>query len=53
MGKVHHFMLRSHPLLFCNFKQLNIKAATAHHPIIKKEVDEILAKDAIELSTGC
>ena len=35
-------------MLFYNFKWFNIKAAMAHHPITKKEVDELLAKGAIE-----
>ena len=35
-----------------NFKQLDIKAAEACHPIIHKEVDELLAKGAIEPSSG-
>ena len=30
---------------------INIEAAVAHHPIILKEVDELLAKGAIEPST--
>ena len=34
MDKGHYFQLRGNPLLFCNVKQLNIKAAMAHHPII-------------------
>ena len=50
--KGHHLQLRCHPQLFHNFRQFNIKAAQAHHPIIQKEVDEQLAKDAIELSVG-
>ena len=29
-----------------------IKAALAHHPIIQKEMDELLARGAIEPSTG-
>ena len=29
-----------------------MKAAAAHHPIIQKEVDELLPKGAIELSSG-
>ena len=35
-----------------NFKQFNIKAAAAHHPIIQQELDELLAKGAIEPSSG-
>ena len=42
-----HLQLRSCPPLFCNFKWFNIKAAIAHHPVIQKEVDELLAKDPI------
>ena len=34
-----------------NFQQFNIKAGTAQHPIIWKEVDELLAKGAIESLT--
>ena len=29
-----------------------MKAATAHHPIIQKGVDELLSKGAIEPSSG-
>ena len=47
-----HIWLRSHPPLFHNFKQFNIKDAAADFPIIQKEVDELLAKGAIEPSTG-
>ena len=52
MVKGHHLQLRCHPHLFHNFKQFNIKAATAHHPVIQKEVDELLDKSAIEPSTS-
>ena len=38
-------------LLFCNIKWFYIKAATAYHPIIQKEVDDLLAKDAFEKLT--
>ena len=46
MVQCHHLQLKSHLPLFCNFWQFNIKAAAAHHPIIQKEVDELLADDA-------
>ena len=48
----HHLQLRSHPPLFLDFKQCSVKAAAAHHPIIQKEVDELLAKGFIEPSSG-
>ena len=48
----HHLQLRSHPPLFCDFWYFNVKAAAAHHPVIQKEVDELLAKGAIEPSSG-
>ena len=44
--------LRSHPPLFYTYKQFNIKTTAAHHPIIQKEVDGLLAKGAIEPSSG-
>ena len=47
----HHLQLRYHPLLFCNFKCFNIKAGTAHHPLIQKEVDELLVRGIIETLT--
>ena len=50
--KVHHLQLWCCPLLFHNFRQFNIKATPAYHSIIQKEVDELLAKGAIEPSTG-
>ena len=52
MVQGHHLQLRSHPVLFHNFQLFNIKAAAPHHPIIQKEVDELLAKGAIEPSSG-
>ena len=49
MVQGHHLQLRSHPPLFHNF---NVKVAAAHHPVTQKEVDELLAKGAIEPSSG-
>ena len=37
--------------MFCKFKCSNIEAALEHHPVIEKEVDELLAKGTIEQST--
>ena len=48
----HHLQLRSHPPLFHDFQHFNVKAAAAHHLVIQKEVDELLAKGAIEPSSG-
>ena len=48
----HHLQLRSHPPLFCDTSSFNVNAAAAHHPVIQKEVDELLAKGAIEPSSG-
>ena len=48
----HHLQLRSCPPLFCDFWHFNVKAAAGHHPVIQKEVDELLAKGAIEPSSG-
>ena len=48
----HHLQLISHPPLFCDFWHFNIKVAAAHHPVIQKEVDELLAKGAIEPSSS-
>ena len=44
MVQGHHLQFRCHPLLFCDFWHFNVKAAAAHHPVIQKEVDELLAK---------
>ena len=52
MVQGHHLQLQSHPPLFCNFWMFNVKAATTHHPIIQKEVDELLSKGAIEPFSG-
>ena len=52
MVKVHHLQLRCHPLLFRNFKWFNIKVAAIHNPFMQKEMDELLAQGAIEVSTG-
>ena len=48
----NHLQLRSRPLLFHNFQHFNVKVPAAHHPIIQKEVDELLAMGAIEPSSG-
>ena len=48
----HNLQLRSCPSLFHDFWQFNVKAAAAQHPIIQREVDELLAKGAIELFSG-
>ena len=50
--QAHHLQLRSHPPLFCDFWHFNVNAAAAHHPVIQREVDELLAKGAIEPSSG-
>ena len=48
----HHLQLRSHPPLFYDFWHFNVKAAAVNYPVIQKEVDELLAKGAIEPSSG-
>ena len=48
----HHLQLRSCPPLFCDFWHFNFKAAAAHHLVVQKEADELLAKGAIEPSSG-
>ena len=48
----HHLQLRSCPPLFHNFQHSNVKVPAAHHPVIQKEVDELLAKGTIEPSSG-
>ena len=48
----HHLQLRSCPPLIHNFWLFSVKVAVAHHPIIQKEVDELLAKGVIEPSSG-
>ena len=52
MVQGHHLQLRSCTPLFHNCWQFNVKVATAHHPIIQKEVDELLSKGAIESPSG-
>ena len=52
MVQHHHLQLWSCPPLFHNFQQFNVEVATTHHPIIQKEVDELLAKGVIEPSSG-
>ena len=52
MVQGHHLQLQSHPPLFCNFQQFNVKVTATHHPIIQKEVDELLAMGVIEPSSG-
>ena len=46
----HHLQLKSNPP--CDFWHFNVKAAAVHHPVIQKEVDGLLAKGAIEPSSG-
>ena len=48
----HHLELRSYPPLFHNSQHFEVKVAVAHHPIIQKEVDELLSKGAVEPSSG-
>ena len=48
----HHLQLRSHLPLFPNFWQFNVKVAAAHPPTSQKEVNKLLAKGEIELSSG-
>ena len=42
------------PVLPCSItsSSFNVKAATTHHPIIQKEVDDLLAKGVNEPSSG-
>ena len=47
----HYLQLRYCCPLFHNFRQFNIKATPAHHPIFKKELDDLLTKCAFEPST--
>ena len=51
MVKGQHLQL-SHPPLFYNFKWSNIKVAAAHHPVIQKEVNKLLAKGTTEPFDG-
>ena len=51
MVQGHYLQLRSHFPLFLNFQQFSVKTAASHHPIIQKEVDELLAKGVIEPSS--
>ena len=48
----HHLQLRSHPPLFRDFQRFDVKVVAAHFPVIQREVDEFLAKGAIEPSSG-
>ena len=52
MVQGNHLHLRSCPPLFRDFWHFNVKAAAAHHPVIQKDVDELLAKGAIEPSSS-
>ena len=49
---IHHLQLRCPSLLFCNFKQFNIKAAMDYDPVVQKDLDELLAKGSIQSSSG-
>ena len=48
MVQGYHVQLRCHLPLFHTFKLVNIEATTVHHPVIQREVDELLAKCAID-----
>ena len=48
----HHLQLRSCPPLFHDFRHFDVKVAAAHHPVIQKKVDKLLAKGAIEPSSS-
>ena len=50
--KGHHHQLMAWPPVFCNFQWFSIKAVVANHPVIQMEVQELLAKGAIESSTS-
>ena len=52
MVKGHHLQLRCHHPLFHNLRQFKLLATPAYHFIIQKEMDELLAKGAIEPSSG-
>ena len=52
MVKSHHLQLRCLPQLYDNFKLFKIKAATSHHSVTQKEVDELLAIGAFRLLTS-
>ena len=52
MVQGHHLQLRSCPSLFQDSWHFNVKVAAAHHPVIQKEVDELLANGAIDPSSG-
>ena len=52
MVQGHHLQLRYCPPLFHNFQWINIRATPAHHSISQKELGELLAKGAIEPSSG-
>ena len=52
MVQCPHLQLWSCPPLLHNFQQFNVKVDTTHHPIIQKEMDELLAKGVIELSSN-
>ena len=52
MVQGHHLQLRSCPPLFHDFWHFNVKMAAAHHPVIQREVDELLAKGAIKPSSN-
>ena len=48
----HHLQLKTCLPLFHDFQHFNDKATAAHHSVIQKEVDELLAKGAIDPSSG-
>ena len=51
MVKLHHLQLRVCYPLFYNFHQFQVEAAWGHHPVIQKEVQQLVAKGSIEPST--
>ena len=48
MVKGHYLQLSCYCLLFCTFKWFNINATSAYYPVIQRDVDKLLDKDANE-----
>ena len=48
----YHLQLSSRPPLFRDFRHFNVRVAAVHHPVIQKEVDELLVKGVIEPSSS-
>ena len=47
MVQGHYLQLRSHPPLFCDFWQFNVKVVAFHHPVIQRMLMSFLLREQL------